>query len=113
MEWAERVGERLWKKVFNERERQVLDALPEGEWRTLAAGIGFSAKEAFFKLFHPLTGRWAEFGDATVTARQDGSFSLACSADLPGIPEVLVGRWWMPDPVEAPGLVLCLLALGA
>ena len=109
LEWVGRVGERLWGKVFNERERAALEALPEGEWRELAAGIGFSAKESFFKLFHPLTGRWAEFHDATVAPREDGRFVLECTAELPGIPGRLEGRWWVPEE----GLVLCLLALGA
>lgn len=109
LEWVGRVGERLWGRVFNERERAALAALQEGAWRELAAGIGFSAKEAFFKLFHPLTGRWAEFHDATVAPREDGRFVLECTAELPGIPARLEGRWWVPEE----GLVLCLLALGA
>lgn len=109
LEWVGRVKRNLWGRVFNEREREALEALPEGEWRELAAGIGFSAKEAFFKLFHPLTGRWAEFHDATVVAREDGRFVLECTVELPGIPGRLEGRWWVPEE----GLVLCLLVLGA
>jgi 4'-phosphopantetheinyl transferase EntD len=109
LEWVGRVGERLWERVFNERERAVLDALPEGVWRELSAGIGFSAKEAFFKLFHPLTGRWAEFHDATVVAQDDGRFVLECAAELPGIPGRLEGWWAQP----MPELVLCWLVLGA
>ena len=111
LEWAGRVGERLWSRVFNEAERRALEAMPEGEWQTLSAGIGFSAKEAFYKLFQPLTGRWADFHDATVTARKDGGFTLECAAELPGIPSRLEGRWMRPAPGEAPDLVLCLLAL--
>ena len=111
LEWAGRVGERLWSRVFIETERRALEAMPHGEWRTLAAGIGFSAKEAFYKLFQPLTGRWADFHDATVTACEDGGFTLECTADLPGIPPRLEGRWTRPAPEEAPDLVLCLLAL--
>ncbi len=107
LEWAGRVEERLWPRVFNGREREALEALPAGEWRTLSAGIGFAAKEAFYKLFRPLTGRWADFHDATVSARGDGSFTLSCEAELPGIPPVLEGFWARP----APGLVLCLLVL--
>lgn len=107
LEWADRVRERLWKRVFNDKEREALEALPEDGWRTLAAGIGFAAKEAFYKLFHPLTGRWADFHDATVAAREDGSFTLACAPELPGIPPVLEGCWTQP----APGLVLCVVAL--
>lgn len=113
MEWSGRVGERVWRKVFNERERTVLAGIGDGEWRQRAAGIGFSAKEAFYKLFNPLTGRSAEFHDATVAARRDGSFSLEGPADLPGIPPFLEGRWRLPEPEAAPGLVLCLLALPA
>lgn len=111
LEWAGRVGERLWSRVFNGTERSALEAMPHGEWRTLAAGIGFSAKEAFYKLFQPLTGCWADFHDATVTACEDGGFTLECTADLPGIPPRLEGRWMRPAPEEAPDLVLCLLAL--
>lgn len=107
LEWAGRVGKRLWPRVFNERERKALEALPDGAWRTLSAGIGFSAKEAFYKLFRPLTGRWADFHDATVVAREDGAFTLECTVELPGIPSVLEGNWTQP----VPGLVLCLLVL--
>ena len=109
LEWWGRVRPQLWGKVFNGEERKLLEEMEDGEWRQLAAGIGFSAKEAFFKLFHPLTGRWADFHEATVRVRRDGSFRLDCSAELPGIPAVLEGRWEVPEPVEAPGLVMCLL----
>lgn len=111
LEWAGRVGERLWGKVFNERERMALEEIGDGEWKELAAGIGFSAKEAFFKLFHPLTGRWAEFHDATVMAREDGRFVLECTAELPGIPGRLEGRWWRVG--EEAKLVLCWVGLRA
>jgi 4'-phosphopantetheinyl transferase EntD len=111
LEWTERVKERLWGKVFNERERAVLEGIGDGEWRELAAGIGFSAKEAFFKLFHPLTGRWAEFHDATVVAGRDGRFVLECGVELPGIPGRLEGRWWRVG--EGAGLVLCWVWLRA
>lgn len=105
LEWVGRVGERLWGKVFNEREREALEGIGDGEWRELAAGIGFSAKEAFFKLFHPLTGRWAEFHDATVVAGRDGRFVLECGVELPGIPGRLEGRWWRVG--EGAELVVC------
>ena len=111
LEWVGRVKGNLWGRVFNEREREALEALPEGEWRNLAAGIGFSAKEAFFKLFHPLTGRWAEFHDATVMAREDGRFVLECTAELPGIPRRLEGRWWRVG--KGAELVLCWVGLRA
>lgn len=107
LEWGGRVGERLWRKVFNEQEREILEGIGDGEWREQAAGIGFSAKEAFFKLFHPLTGRWAEFHDATVVARQDGRFALECTAELPGIPGRLEGRWWRAKE----GLLVCWMGL--
>ena len=113
LERAGRVGPRVWKRVFHEAERRALEALPEGPWRTLSAGIGFSAKEAFYKLFQPLTGCRADFHDATVAAREDGRFALACSAALPGIPPVMEGRWHRPAPDDAPDLVLCLLVLPA
>ena len=91
---AERVAgisHALWRHIFSKREIARIVAAPEPD---AAATLVFSAKEAFFKLQHPVLGRWPEFLDVDV-AFDDYSFSLDLrEASLAALlPAPLEGRY--------------------
>ncbi len=77
--------------VTSPDERQVLAALaldaPHVAWDRLL----FSAKEAVYKTWYPMTNRWLDFSEATVTPRLDGTFraDLLVRAPVAGFD----GRW--------------------
>lgn len=56
----------------------------------------FSAKEATFKSWYPMTRRWLEFGDAEVDLRDDGTF-LAYLLVRPTPLPFINGRWVIRD----------------
>jgi 4'-phosphopantetheinyl transferase EntD len=64
---------------------------PEICWDTLL----FSAKEAAYKAWHPLTRRWLDFDEASVTFTDDGDFTVEILvADVHPLPAGLIrGRW--------------------
>jgi 4'-phosphopantetheinyl transferase EntD len=96
----------------------VLDLVsiaPErGRLRRLAAeepGVSwdrllFSAKEAIYKAWYPLTRRWLDFEQADVELDPSGTFTarLLVPGPVPGF----AGRWLVRD-----GLVLTAIAVGA
>jgi 4'-phosphopantetheinyl transferase EntD len=57
-----------------EEEIARLHTLDERD-RDVSASLIFSAKEAFYKVQHTLTGGWVDFGDATI-ALSENSFVL-------------------------------------
>ncbi|SDS33027.1 4'-phosphopantetheinyl transferase family protein [Actinoplanes derwentensis] len=57
----------------------------------------FCAKEAFYKAWFPLTGRWLGFRDAVVTIEPDGRFTAVPVAAQPGEPRMCSGRWGVHD----------------
>lgn len=77
-----RVQPHLWPRIFTDAETGFLCTLagPESD---RAATAMFSAKEAFFKLQHPLTGLWLEFRDAEVHLEQENRFTLSVNKSLP------------------------------
>jgi 4'-phosphopantetheinyl transferase EntD len=87
--------------------RELGVARPEVCWDRLL----FSAKESVYKAWFPLTGRWLDFNDASVTVDPDAK-SFAATLTAPGpvvsghILSGLVGRWTL-----ASGLVLTAIAV--
>lgn len=79
------------RAVSSNDERSVLAALrlqaPEVAWDRLL----FSAKESVYKAWYPMTHRWLEFTEATVTPRTDGTFraDLLVQSPVAGFD----GRW--------------------
>jgi 4'-phosphopantetheinyl transferase EntD len=71
----------------------LADARPDLHWDRIL----FCAKEAVYKAWFPMTRRWLDFGDVSVTAHLDGSFrarvcvpgARAAGVDL----ERFNGRW--------------------
>jgi 4'-phosphopantetheinyl transferase EntD len=55
----------IWPYLFTLAEYTLLEALPARQ-RAAIATLVFSAKEAFYKCQHGLTGEWLEFGDVTL-----------------------------------------------
>ncbi|MEU3724551.1 4'-phosphopantetheinyl transferase superfamily protein [Streptomyces sp. NPDC031705] len=78
-----------------ERERLARLALthPSTHWDRLL----FSAKEAVYKLWFPLTGKWLDFDEADVTLRPDGRFTAHLLVPGPQVAgrrvQVFSGQW--------------------
>lgn len=89
--------------------RRLSAERPEVQWERLL----FSIKEAVYKAWFPLAGRWLGFEDATVAIdRDEGTFSarlLVPGPTLPGGPLTgFSGRWLVRD-----GIVLAAIAVPA
>ncbi|GAA1646757.1 4'-phosphopantetheinyl transferase family protein [Actinoplanes couchii] len=65
----------------------------------------FGVKEAFYKAWFPLTGRWLGFRDVVVTLDPEGGFTAVPVAGQPGDPVLPGGRWSVHD-----GLLLAAIA---
>ena len=81
IEQLSRVKAHLWPRIFTAVEKDFLLSLDSREADRAATAM-FSAKEAFFKLQHPLTGLWLEFLDAEVTLRKENSFEITVRRPL-------------------------------
>jgi 4'-phosphopantetheinyl transferase EntD len=87
--------------VATPEERRVLAELgarhPVVSWDRLL----FSAKEAVFKAYSPLTGRWLGFEEAIVTPATDGSFTARLEVAGPSVGDGQLidfsGRWLMRE----------------
>jgi len=92
------------------RLRDLAAAWPGISWDRLL----FCAKEAVYKAWFPLTGRWLGFADADVTIdAADGTFSARLLVPMPapsGAPlgDGFTGRWLASD-----GLILTAIAVPA
>jgi 4'-phosphopantetheinyl transferase EntD len=71
-------------------ERERLLTLADAEGTLHWDRIVFCAKEAVFKAWFPLTGRWLDFGDVSIAVRPDGTFDAHL---LGGGLDDLGGRW--------------------
>ncbi len=74
----------LWNHLFTEDDRAILHAYGSDleEWATLF----FSLKESFYKLQYPITGRFLDFPEVSLTPQGDGYIALwENRLDLPKI----------------------------
>ncbi|MFH1965514.1 MAG: 4'-phosphopantetheinyl transferase superfamily protein [Acidobacteriota bacterium] len=76
-----RVKALLWPRIFTTVEKDFLNTLDSREADRAATAM-FSAKEAFFKLQHPLTGLWLGFQDAEVSLGKENSFEITVRKPL-------------------------------
>ena len=87
--------EGVWEQVAHGSERELRDGGSEGGHRLDV--VLFSAKEAIFKAWYPLTRRWLGFGDAEVRIDSSGAFTarlLVPGPEVSGTPlRDLAGRW--------------------
>lgn len=87
-------------------ERRALRSLPPGApWDRLL----FSAKEAVFKAWFPLTGRGLQFEDVLLRIdARDGTFEALLLADAPelGAAPSVYGRWRMDGAIVATAVVI-------
>jgi 4'-phosphopantetheinyl transferase EntD len=90
--------------VASEAERAQLAALAAAEPGVCWDRLLFSAKEAVYKVWSPLTGEWLDFLEASLSFDPAGGFV----AELlkPGPFTALTGRWLVDD-----GVVLTAIAL--
>jgi 4'-phosphopantetheinyl transferase EntD len=71
VEVADSVKPHLWRRICSPEELATLQSAdPEGA--IAAATLLFSAKEAFYKCQHFLTGQWLGFSDVSITVEADG-----------------------------------------
>ena len=68
---ARSVKPELWRRICTARELALLQAQDE-QSALAAATLIFSAKEAFYKCQHFLTGQWLGFSDVSITVEADG-----------------------------------------
>ncbi len=99
--------------VASPAERADLAALAEREPGRCWDRLLFCAKEAVYKAWYPLTGRWLGFADATVTiGPDDGTFTARLSVPGPLVHgaelTAFTGRWLIRD-----GLILAVVAVPA
>jgi 4'-phosphopantetheinyl transferase EntD len=90
VERAGSVGPHLWRRIFVPAELaalQAYDAPRAAEQATLM----FSAKEAFYKCQHTLTGQWLGFSDIAVSV-EEGRFRIAANRPL-RISDLHEGPW--------------------
>jgi len=81
---VEQVGQVLptiWSQLMCEEEIARLHALDERD-RDVSATLIFSAKEAFYKVQHTLTGGWVDFGDATILLSENSFVLRLTNANL-------------------------------
>jgi 4'-phosphopantetheinyl transferase EntD len=77
----------------------LVDADPALHWDRIV----FCAKEAVYKAWFPLTGRWLDFHDVSITVHLDGTFEALL---LGAGPRDLDGRWKVDR-----GLILAAISL--
>ncbi|MFG2339577.1 4'-phosphopantetheinyl transferase [Streptomyces yangpuensis] len=85
--------------IARPEELAVLKVLPAGGG-TAWDRVLFSAKESVYKAWFPLTRRFLDFQDATVTIAPDGTFTsriLAPGPIVEGRPLPFEGRWTVSD----------------
>lgn len=94
-----RVTPELWRQIFTEAEQTWLQRHATREQQYFATAM-FSAKEAFFKLQFPLTGKWLGLRAATVVVESAHTFTI--SAHRPPtageLTDPLRGSWSEPYP---------------
>ena len=87
--------EGIWEQVAHGRERELRDGSSDGGPHLDA--VLFSAKEAIFKAWYPLTRRWLGFGDAELAIDGSGTFTarlLAPQTVVSGVQlRELAGSW--------------------
>lgn len=82
-------------------ERAALGCLAAADGAVAWDRLLFSVKEAVFKAWFPLTGRWLGFGQCRVELDVTGGCRAHLLADLPPdgrVPGVLAGRWRRASP---------------
>ena len=91
VEVLDSVKPHLWRRICSPEELATLQSSNDPEAAIAAATLIFSAKEAFYKCQHFLTGQWLGFSDVTITVEDDG-FSVRPTRTLE-ISQRIAGPW--------------------
>jgi 4'-phosphopantetheinyl transferase EntD len=97
---------RVAARVCTALELGRLPALEAVDPTTPWTMVLFSVKEAIYKAWHPVTGRWLGFRDVDVVCRPDGTFTVSVLVDAPPPLAVMSGRFAATDRVVAAALVV-------
>jgi 4'-phosphopantetheinyl transferase EntD len=79
--------------ALREEERQRLFALADAHPNLHWDRILFCAKEAVYKAWFPLTRRWLDFPDVSVTVHVDGTFHARLRVPAPPALDGFSGKW--------------------
>jgi 4'-phosphopantetheinyl transferase EntD len=98
--------------VSRPEERRHLAELAAASPGTCGDRLLFSAKEAVFKAWYPLTGEELGFDDASVTFDPEGTFVARLQPSAPAVPVPglgrFTGRWTVRDGLVATAVVVRL-----
>lgn len=85
----------VWEDIRVDGEEHCVMRLAEHDAVIAGDRLLFSAKEAIFKAWFPLTGRWLGFDDCAVDLRPNGTFSCRSTGDADPLHlvEAIIGRW--------------------
>ena len=93
--------------VASESERAALACLATDGPRVCWDKVLFSAKEAVFKAWSPVAGRWLGFTDAEVSLDPGGSFTARLLVPRPDeVPAAYLGRWIVDGALIATAVVV-------
>jgi 4'-phosphopantetheinyl transferase EntD len=96
--------------IVRDEERSRLGRLSVDEPGVCWDRLLFSAKESVYKVWFPLTGRWLDFGEASVTPLTSGAFTARLLVPGPVVDgrrlDTFTGRWLVRN-----GLVVTAIAL--
>ncbi len=100
--------EGVWEEVARGREREL--RYPGSASGPRLDAVLFSAKEAIFKAWYPLTRRWLGFGDAELSIESSGSFTARLLGPAAEVSEEplgqLAGRWAWDEGVVVTAVLL-------
>lgn len=88
--------EGIWDSVHVDGEDRCVTRLADGDATIAGDRLVFSAKEAVFKAWFPLTGRWLGFDECRLDLRADGTFvcrPIATADPEHRLLETFIGRW--------------------
>jgi 4'-phosphopantetheinyl transferase EntD len=93
--------------ALRDEERQHLFALADAHPTLHWDRVVFCAKEAVYKAWFPLTRRWLDFPDVSVTVHVDGTFHARLRVPAPPALDRFSGKW-----VVGRGLVVAATTVG-
>jgi len=100
--------EGVWEEVARGRERELRD--PGSASGPHLDAVLFSAKEAIFKAWYPLTKAWLGFGDAELSIESSGTFTARLLGPAAEVSEAplgqLAGRWTWDEGVVVTSVLL-------
>ena len=94
IEFKDRVTRNLWRHLFSHKEEEYINSCSSP---LETAAIFFSAKEAFYKMQFPVTGKVIEFKDAEIVLKGN-RFVVSCTINNePFFDNIFTGDFFVTD----------------